>query len=84
MLCDEKFAFHRFSSHLTICHQNKTLVSDNTQWQPSRYRLDVVGQLENYTHQLTVFYVHTGFDTKQIDELVNRLLMSLMRLISTV
>lgn len=73
VLCDEKFAFHRFSSHLTICHQNKTLVSDNTQWQPSRYRLDVVGQLENYTHQLTVFYVHTGLDKRQIDELVNRL-----------
>ncbi len=56
----EAFAFERLSSRLTILHQNRLLLTDNIQWQPARHPLGHIGQMKHYTHQLNLFYVHTG------------------------
>ena len=56
----EAFAFERLSSRLTIRHQNRLLLTDNIQWQPGLHPPGHIGQMEHYTHQLNLFYVHTG------------------------
>ncbi len=56
----EAFAFERLSSRLTIRHQNRLLLTDNIQWQPALHPPGHIGQMEHYTHQLNLFYVHTG------------------------
>lgn len=60
MLNDEVFAFARLSSQLEIRHRQKLLLHDNIQWQPKRHPLQTPGQMEDYTHQATLFYVDTG------------------------
>lgn len=60
VLRGEQFAFRHLSSLLTISHHAQPIVYDNIQWQPEKYPPDVLGQMEQYTHQLNVFYVHTA------------------------
>lgn len=60
VLNDEVFAFARLSSQLEIRHRQKLLLHDNIQWQPKRHPLQTPGQMEDYTHQATLFYVDTG------------------------
>lgn len=66
----EAFAFERLSSRLNIRHQNRLLLTDNIQWQPGLYPPARIGQMEHYTHQLNLFYVHTG-DTDLSAQLEN-------------
>ncbi|MCP1661056.1 urease accessory protein UreD [Neisseria perflava] len=60
VLRDEKFAFARLSSHLNIRHHGREWITDNIQWQLAHYPLNVIGQMEGYTHQLNLFYADSG------------------------
>lgn len=62
VLRGEKFAFQRLSSLLTIALHGQDIIHDNIQWQPEKYPLNMLGQMEHYTHQLNIFYVHTAAD----------------------
>ncbi|MDO4641231.1 MAG: urease accessory protein UreD [Neisseria sp.] len=73
ILNDERFAFAYLSSHLNIRHNGAEVVTDNIQWQPQKYALDVIGQMEHYTHQLNLFYVDTGLASSEIRLMVDQL-----------
>lgn len=73
VLCEESFAFRDFSSQLSIYHQNRKIISDKIKWQPSTHHPDIIGQMEGYTHQLTLFYVNTAHDATKTHALNERI-----------
>ncbi|ROV55984.1 urease accessory protein UreD [Neisseria chenwenguii] len=73
VLRGEKFAFERLSSHLDIRHNGREIVTDNIQWQPRKYAVETIGQMEGYTHQLNLFYVHTAKMPPEIREQADNL-----------
>ncbi|MFV2028756.1 urease accessory protein UreD [Neisseria sp. S1] len=73
VLRGERFAFKRFSSHLCITYHGHKLITDNIQWYPERYQIDTIGQMEQYTHQLNLFYVHTALSPEEIRVLNERI-----------
>lgn len=58
VLNGERFAFRQFSSHLKIYQQNRPLVSDCIQWLPSQMNLTALSQMEEYSHQGSLTYLH--------------------------
>ncbi|UOO82073.1 urease accessory protein UreD [Uruburuella testudinis] len=76
VLNGETFAFARFSSQLHIRHHGRLLVHDNICWQPELHHPAVLGQMEGYTHQATLFYADTNPD-RPLKALLDRLYHSL-------
>lgn len=78
VLNDERFAFRQFSSHLKIyALQNdgkkRPLVSDCIQWLPSKMNLTALSQMENYSHQGSLIYLHLGKSSLEIKQQVQAL-----------
>lgn len=73
ILYDEAFAFSRLSSQLHIFYQDQPLIYDNIQWQPQKHALNALGQMEDYTHQLNLFYLHTAHSSAQMQAHIEKL-----------
>ena len=83
VLNDERFAFRQFSSHLKIyALQNdgkkRPLVSDCIQWLPSKMNLTALSQMENYSHQGSLIYLHLGKSSLEIKQQVQALQQQFM------
>lgn len=83
VLNDERFAFRQFSSHLKIyALQNdgkkRPLVSDCIQWLPSKMNLTALSQMENYSHQGSLTYLHLGKSSLEIKQQVQALQQQFM------
>ncbi|WP_037588293.1 urease accessory protein UreD [Stenoxybacter acetivorans] len=73
VLNGEYWHFRHLSSHVHIHHNQRLILADNTQWQPQQQALNVIGQMEHFSHQACLYYVHTGCNAVHIRELANRL-----------
>lgn len=72
-LNDERFAFRQFSSLLTITYQNRPLLIDRIQWHPNKMSLTALSQMEHFTHQASLIYIHTGQSTAYFKQKVAEL-----------
>ncbi|HBO37961.1 MAG TPA: urease accessory protein [Pasteurellaceae bacterium] len=69
VLNNERFAFRHFASHLKIYFQHQPLLYDCIQWLPNEMNLTALSQMEDYSHQGSLVYLHTdksAIDIKQI------------------
>lgn len=78
VLNDERFAFRQFSSHLKIVAlqndgKKRPLVSDCIQWLPSKINLTAISQMEGYSHQGSLTYLHLGKSAAEIKTIVQQL-----------
>ena len=83
VLNDERFAFRQFSSHLKIYalqndSKKRPLVSDCIQWLPSKMNLTALSQMENYSHQGSLTYLHLGKSSLEIKQQVQALQQQFM------
>lgn len=78
VLNNERWQFQHLSSQLRIQHANTLLVRDNIQWHPQRQALDGCGQMENYSHQAGLYFVHTGASSGSIRALAKTLYQTLL------
>ncbi|HHF5334840.1 TPA: urease accessory protein UreD [Haemophilus influenzae] len=83
VLNDERFAFRQFSSHLKIYalqndDKKRPLVSDCIQWLPSKMNLTALSQMENYSHQGSLIYLHLGKSSLEIKQQVQALQQQFM------
>lgn len=72
-LNQECWQLRSLSATLQIFNHQHKIISDNIQWQPQQQPLDVLGQMEHYTHQACLYYVHTGHNTDSTLKLTNDL-----------
>ncbi|WP_159455880.1 urease accessory protein UreD [Chitinophaga eiseniae] len=56
----EVFRFSRLHSVTEIFHRGKLILKDNLLLQPQLLPMQAIGQMEGYTHQATLLYIHTG------------------------
>lgn len=78
VLNDERFAFRQFSSHLKISYlqkngKNKPLVLDCIQWLPSKFNLTALSQMEDYSHQGSLTYLHLGKTEPELKAILKQL-----------
>lgn len=56
----EVFRFSKLHNITEIYHRGKLIIKDNLLLQPQLLPMQAIGQMEGYTHQATLLYVHTG------------------------
>lgn len=78
VLNQERWDFHYLSSTLTLDYQQQPLLRDTIYWQPSLQPLNVLGQMEHYTHQASLYYVNTGASKAEIQQLINQIYTALL------
>lgn len=74
VLNDEVFRFRRYRSLTEIYRNRRLAVRENFLLQPARINLSAIGQLEGYTHQATLLYLH---DDVPVDILAEHLAQKL-------
>ncbi len=72
----EAFLFSKYHSINQIYLNNKLVIRENLLMQPSGINLHAIGQLEGYTHQASLIYLHESADTKKIQEDMLQLLLT--------
>ncbi|WP_066568277.1 urease accessory protein UreD [Snodgrassella sp. CFCC 13594] len=77
VLNGERWRFRYLSSHLAIRHHHRLVLSDNIQWHPQTQDLAVIGQMEDYSHQAGLYYVHTGISESAMRARVDALYQAL-------
>lgn len=78
VLNQECWDFNYLSSKVTIDFQQQPLLSDNIYWQPQQQPLDVLGQMEKYTHQACLYYVNTAANKTEMQQLLNHIYTALV------
>ncbi|WP_239428395.1 urease accessory protein UreD [Snodgrassella communis] len=78
VLNQECWDFHYLSSRINIDYQQQPLLSDNIYWQPQQQPLNVLGQMEQYTHQVCLYYINTAASKAQIQQLINQIYAALL------
>lgn len=78
VLNQECWDFHYLSSRINIDYQQQPLLSDNIYWQPQQQPLNVLGQMEQYTHQACLYYINTAASKAQIQQLINQIYAALL------
>lgn len=73
VLNQECWQLRSLAATLQIYYQQQLLITDNIQWQPQQRPLNVLGQMEHFSHQASLYYVHTGRDALQIRRLTDQL-----------
>ncbi|MDY3331603.1 MAG: urease accessory protein UreD [Pelistega sp.] len=73
VLNNERFMFREFSSYLRIVHQGVPLLSDRIKWGPHRIPLNVLSQMEDYSHQGTLVFVDLSMTLHSLKEKVAQL-----------
>ncbi len=66
----EVFRFKHFQNLIEIRYRNRLILKDNVLLQPDLMQLGSIGQLEGYTHQGTLMYIHTK--KQPIDDLIEQ------------
>ncbi len=74
----ERFQFRQFSSHVKIYRLQENgvkrpLLSDCIQWKPSVTELTALSQMENYSHQGSLCFIHVGKSAVEIKEILTAL-----------
>jgi urease accessory protein len=74
----ESWDFRYLSSRINIDYQQQPLLSDNIFWQPQQQPLNVLGQMEQYTHQACLYYINTAASKAEMQQLVNQVYTALL------
>lgn len=77
VLNHERWDFRYLSSRINIDYRQQPLLSDNIYWQPHQQPLDVLGQMEQYTHHACLYYVNTAASKGEIQQLINTIYTAL-------
>ncbi|NUF77775.1 urease accessory protein UreD [Snodgrassella sp. ESL0323] len=77
VLNQESWDFRYLSSRINIDYRQQTLLNDNIYWHPHQQPLNVLGQMEQYTHQACLYYVNTAASKNEIQQLVNEIYSAL-------
>ena len=64
----EQFLFTRFQSKTEIFYSGKIIVRENLVLYPSEVNLQEIGQLEGFTHQATIFFIHPGVQFEELNQ----------------
>ena len=73
-LSGEEFKFTRFHNVTNVFLNNKLVVKENVLLEPFKNNVHSIGQLEGYTHQATLLFIHDCADMKKILEACLQLL----------
>ena len=73
-LSGEEFKFTRFHNVTNVYLNNKLVVKENVLLEPLKKNVHAIGQLEGYTHQSTLLFIHDHADMKKISEACKELL----------
>ncbi len=65
-LSGEVFLFSKYHNVTEIFLNNKLIIKENLLVQPLLVNVNVIGQLEGYTHQATLIYLHEKASTKTL------------------
>jgi urease accessory protein len=66
----EIFLFNKYHSITHVYLNNRLMIKENLLMQPALVNVDVIGQLEGYTHQASLIYLQQNVDMKPIQELL--------------
>lgn len=72
----EVFLFSKYHNITEVFLQNKLIIKENLLIEPATINLAAIGQLEGFTHQASLIYLHATADEKIISELVNAFLLN--------
>ncbi|MFT3980193.1 MAG: urease accessory protein UreD [Ferruginibacter sp.] len=56
----EVFAFSRYHSRTSIYRDNTLLIRENQLMQPDIWPVNTIGQMQGFTHQATLLFIHPG------------------------
>ena len=73
-LSGEEFKFTRYHNVTNVHLNNKLVVKENILLEPLKKNVHTIGQLEGYTHQATLLFIHDHADMKKIAEACKELL----------
>jgi urease accessory protein len=62
----ESFKFTKYHTLTKVFINNKLIIKENLLIQPALMNMNAMGQLEGYTHQASLIYIHPDADIKQI------------------
>ncbi|MEP6927965.1 MAG: urease accessory protein UreD [Ginsengibacter sp.] len=65
-LSGEEFKFTRFHNVTNVYLNNKLVVKENVLLEPLKKNVHAIGQLEGYSHQSTLLFIHDHADMKKI------------------
>lgn len=65
-LNNEAFLYNKYHSITNIFMQKKLVIKENLLLQPSLFDVTIMGQLEGFTHQASVVYIHPTMNVPQL------------------
>jgi urease accessory protein len=77
----EVFTFSKYHNLTEIYLNNKLIIKENLMIKPSQIDVNMMGQLENYTHQASLIYLNNSVDIKHLKIQINNLLSNLNEVI---
>ncbi len=77
-LTGENFAYDWLSSQIRFCFAGRLFLFDNLSFHPQKKNVQAIGQMEQYTHQASWYYINTApnFSGRQIYDAINALMNS--------
>ena len=70
----EVFQFSKYHNITEVYLQNKLVIKENLLIEPATINVNAIGQLEGFTHQASLIYLHATTEIKPLSKLVNGLL----------
>jgi urease accessory protein len=70
----EVFRFSKYHNITEVYLQNKLMIKENLLIEPATINVNSIGQLEGFTHQASLIYLHATTKIKHLSEKVNGLL----------
>jgi urease accessory protein len=71
----EVFLFSKYHNLTEVYLRNKLIIKENLLIEPANINVNAIGQLEGFTHQASLIYLHTTTELKPLIEQVNELLV---------
>lgn len=72
----EVFLFSKYHNTTSVFIRDKMVIKENLLIEPAAINLNAIGQLEGFTHQASLIYLHATAKMKPLSELVNQFLTS--------
>jgi len=72
----EVFLFSKYHNITSIFFQNKLIIKENLLIEPATININAIGQLEGFTHQASLIYLHSTAEVKVLSQLVHEFLLT--------
>ncbi len=70
----EVFKFTKYHNITEIYLNNRLIIKENLLMQPASINVKAIGQLEGFTHQATLIYLHKTVDAKELNKIISNFL----------